>query len=333
MTPDTCSCPQCHATLRTPPSLGPGDRVRCPRCHADFPIPEGGTPAGITEAPPPREDVRRITEEPAPPPVREYRYPHGEEVPYDEDYPRPGYRGLAGLSSDYTIDLNEWFRHATANWGAILGGAIGWLILVWVIDVVLAYIPCIGPIARLLIDPALWAGITIVCLRQLRGRGWTFGDFFSGFRWWGQLFVNQLIAAVLMFACALPTIILAVASDQPGRRNDEALIAAAVATGLVGACVLTYFGLRGFFFATQLIVDRNCGPVEAIQGSWALTRDHFWGLLGVSLLLGIINLAGLLLCLVGLLFTLPLTALVTNAGYLIITGRDIHSDRDRLSEY
>jgi hypothetical protein len=332
MTPDTCSCPQCHATLRAPPSLGPGDRVRCPRCHADFAFQEGGTSAGVIAIPLPEEDLRKVTEEP-PPPVRGYHDPEGAAIPYDEDYPRPGYRGLAGLSCAYTIDLNEWFRHATAHWGAVLGGAIVWLILVWLIHFALGVLPCIGPIAQVLIDPALLAGITIVCLRQLRRRDWSFGDFFAGFQWWGPLFVNALLAAALAFACFLPTLLLGMLSDRPGRRGDEGLTAVALGTALAGACVFTYVGLRAFFFSTQLIVDRNCGPIDAIQGSWSLTRGHFWCLLGVSLLLGIINLAGVMLLVVGVLFTLPLTALVTNAGYLIITGRDIHFDRDRLSEY
>jgi hypothetical protein len=37
--------------------------------------------------------------------------------------------------------------------------------------------------------------------------------------------------------------------------------------------------------------------------------------------MGLINLGGLLLCLVGVLFTIPFTTLITTASYLLVAGR------------
>jgi uncharacterized membrane protein len=74
------------------------------------------------------------------------------------------------------------------------------------------------------------------------------------------------------------------------------------------------------YFANPLIVDRECSGSEAIQGSWRLTRGHFWGLFGVSLLMFLLMLAGLLACLIGALFMAPLVSLVTTAGYVLIAG-------------
>jgi uncharacterized membrane protein len=74
------------------------------------------------------------------------------------------------------------------------------------------------------------------------------------------------------------------------------------------------------FFGPYLILDRDFGPVEAMQESWDLTTGHFGGLLGVALLLAAILAGGALLFGLGLLLLLPLTALVRSAGYLLAGG-------------
>src|SRR5262249_51734677 len=101
--------------------------------------------------------------------------------------------------------------------------------------------------------------------------------------------------------------------------KNEGLTYLAGAVIAMGVLVAIYLLVRAALFCTALIIDRNCGPVEAIQGSWRLTEGHFWGWLGVGLLLGLINMAGALLCGFGLLFTLPFTELVLAAGYLMIS--------------
>ncbi len=63
-----------------------------------------------------------------------------------------------------------------------------------------------------------------------------------------------------------------------------------------------------------------------MKANWELTRGHFWGLFGVSLLLGLIILGGVLACLIGALFALPYTMLILNAGYLLITGARVPED-------
>jgi hypothetical protein len=195
------------------------------------------------------------------------------------------------------------------------------MVLYFVIHVAVSFVPCIGPILQLVVLPPLQAGMTIVSLRQLKGRGWTFGDFFSGFQWAGSIIANQLLIGLVALPCLIPLFAAAVIADQPGRGagKDEAVLVA-LGLGLVGLLALCYFGLRISFFALPLIIDRSCGPVEAIRGSWVLTRGHFWPLFGVAMLLGLINLGGALPLLVGLLATVPLTSLVSNAGYLLIAG-------------
>ncbi len=42
-----------------------------------------------------------------------------------------------------------------------------------------------------------------------------------------------------------------------------------------------------------------------MQASWKMVRKHWWQVFGLTILTGLINMGGLLLCGVGVLFTRP----------------------------
>jgi uncharacterized membrane protein len=75
-----------------------------------------------------------------------------------------------------------------------------------------------------------------------------------------------------------------------------------------------FFGIR-LKYATYLVIDKNLGPLEAIKGSWKITRGNVWNLFFLSILLGLINLLGLLCLVIGLFITVPLSMLATAFVY------------------
>ena len=68
-------------------------------------------------------------------------------------------------------------------------------------------------------------------------------------------------------------------------------------------------------FATYLIVDKNLGPIEALKTSWKLTHGNTWNLFFFGLLLGLINILGVLCLVVGLFITVPLGMVATTFVY------------------
>jgi len=66
-----------------------------------------------------------------------------------------------------------------------------------------------------------------------------------------------------------------------------------------------YVGIRLQFYA-WVIVDRGTGPFQALEQSWAITRGSVWRLFLFALLLGVVNLLGLLALGIGLLVTMPM---------------------------
>jgi hypothetical protein len=80
---------------------------------------------------------------------------------------------------------------------------------------------------------------------------------------------------------------------------------------------------RLVLFSHWLIIDRGCGTLEALRGSWFLSRGHFWGLFGILLLvLGGLSVVSVLTLGIGVVLALPAAVLVLNAGYLLVAGAD-----------
>lgn len=99
------------------------------------------------------------------------------------------------------------------------------------------------------------------------------------------------------------------------------LLSLAVAIGLVLLIVPgIIFGLM-FMFATFIVIERELGPIDAMNASNQLTRGHKWQLLGLVLLLVLINLLGLMALVVGLLVSIPVSTLAFVHAYRVLGGK------------
>ncbi len=75
-----------------------------------------------------------------------------------------------------------------------------------------------------------------------------------------------------------------------------------------------------FSFFSYLIIDKKLGPIEALKKSAAITKGFRMQLFLLGLTLGLINLVGVLLLGIGLLWTIPLTWLVHVYAYRQLMG-------------
>jgi uncharacterized membrane protein len=70
------------------------------------------------------------------------------------------------------------------------------------------------------------------------------------------------------------------------------------------------FSLR-LYYTSYLIVDKNLSPVDAVKTSWKITHGNTWNLFFFGVLIGLINILGLLCLIVGLFITVPLSMLAS----------------------
>ena len=68
-------------------------------------------------------------------------------------------------------------------------------------------------------------------------------------------------------------------------------------------------------FAEYLIVDKKFDAIDALKGSWEMTKGVKTNLFIFSILLGLINILGLLCLVVGLFVTIPLSMVATAYVY------------------
>lgn len=178
------------------------------------------------------------------------------------------------------------------------GQLILYTLIMLAISFGLGVIPVLGAVGAFLIGPALNAGFFVGLRKIDQGQKVEIGDFFKAFDSWLQLFLFALVSGLLsILAFALLVI--------PG-------IWFAVAISL------------GY----PLVVFAKVEFWDSIKLSVKLVNKKWFSFLGLLIVLGFINLIGLILLGVGLLITIPFTFGVIYSCYKDIVGFDAETERD-----
>jgi hypothetical protein len=221
------------------------------------------------------------------------------------------------LPKHYVVNSHEWFRIGGQHWRKCKQDFLKFSLAYFFIALAGGFAG--GMIYAVVFDPPLKAGFTIYALGQLTGRRKEYGEFFSGFRYIGRLIVCQLPTIGISLVCAVAF--------------DAGLLATMLSrqywlVGSVSAlCFLllialaTYFDFRLTGFACELVCDRKFDGIQAIRGSWYLTRGHFWGLFWLLFRLKFLEfVVNLFTCGIGTIWLQPYISLVWTAAYLDIAG-------------
>lgn len=229
-----------------------------------------------------------------------------------------GATGLAPetLERDYDLDLGgcigRGWNLLQKNMGLLIGATLIYLGIGFALSL-LGAIPLIGALFSLLslfVTAPLMGGLFYVTLQAIRQQPASAGDVFEGFRRaFIQLVLGYVVSTLLTGLCAIPAVITGLATLLPTlTHHQEPSLGAILATvGVALICLLPMIFLTvNWMFTLPLIVDKRLEFWPAMQTSWKMVRKHWWQLFGLILLVGVINLGGVLLCCVGLLFSMPL---------------------------
>ncbi len=132
------------------------------------------------------------------------------------------------------------------------------------------FIPYLGAVASLIIGGPMMGGLSALYLKKIRGQSASFGDIFLGFgSAFGSLIGAYLICILLITVgfifCILPGIYLAVS----------------------------------WVFTIPLVIDKRMGFWDAMELSRKVVTKHWWKVFGLVIVLGLLGIAGLLVCIVG----------------------------------
>jgi uncharacterized membrane protein len=106
------------------------------------------------------------------------------------------------------------------------------------------------------------------------------------------------------------------------------LLAIVIGIGLALLIVPGVILFLMFMFSTIIVIERGLGPIDAMSESRRLTRGHKWQLFSFTLLLFLINVLGLLALIVGILVSIPVSALAFVHAYRALGGKVEPSPRD-----
>jgi hypothetical protein len=197
-----------------------------------------------------------------------------------------------------------------------------------------------GIVAAVLVQPPLMAGLYWLVARKIDGAPVKIGDVFEGFQQrFGQSVVAwlpvSLASLVVGFAIALlvmvPMIGVMAIAGAGGHADEVAAAVVVLVMGiLVGGGILLVLFLAliifcmFFTFAFPAVWDHPESGWEAVRVSARLVWSRFWSVLGLAILLMLIgiaaNLAGMVACCIGVLFTAPV-AMVWQAAAVIYLYR------------
>lgn len=233
--------------------------------------------------------------------------------------------GLAPEQTDYELDLggclSRGFELVKTSLGLLFVGALIYVLIEGAIGG-LAQIPFVGAlfsIANFIISGPLMGGVFYLFIRAIRGEPAEVGDVFSGFRRaFGQLFLGTLVPGLFIGLCLLPFIIVFVvkflplaghlhSGSVPDKETMDAIksvLLTSLPVLLVCAIPATYLSVC-WKFTLPLIVDKQLDFWTAMGASRKMVTKHWWQIFGLIILISVLNVAGLCVCCVGVLFTFP----------------------------
>ncbi len=148
----------------------------------------------------------------------------------------------------------------------------------------------IGSILINLIQPMFLAGVLLVVNDIMKGNVPEFGRFFEGTKFWGQLIILSLVMGLLTFV------------------------------GLVFLIIPGIYLAVGYTFANMFVVFLGYDFWTSMELSRKIITKNWWPFLGFLLVLGLINIVGILACGIGILVTIPATMCMIYCAFEDIVG-------------
>lgn len=218
-------------------------------------------------------------------------------------------------SRDYDARLGPLLAKAWAMYRTpgIFWPAIGASALILLIHQASGMVPFVGALIALALQGPLYAGLYLWYLKHVRGGRPPVAEVFSGF---SPDFVRYLLTGLLLVVPMLITMILVAipvgigvaffSMNQGGSDGPPALMFIGIGLAVLVVVLVNLYFQVGFGFAVPLAADLKLGPLQAVWTSLRAVNLHFWRVLWLGIVGGIIAILGLLGLIIGVLFTIPI---------------------------
>jgi hypothetical protein len=173
-----------------------------------------------------------------------------------------------------------------------------------------------GAVPIVLLGPMM-IGLFLCLLQKQRGEPVEFGTLFKGFEQFVQGLVVAALKMVPIFIILVPYYVFLVAmmatsmprGSHPSPEDSQAFMLSFFGVEIVFAVVIMVVSILVeifFMFAFPLIADRKLSGLEAVKLSFRAGKANMGGIIGLILLNGLLGFVGVLCCIIGVYFYIPI---------------------------
>lgn len=230
------------------------------------------------------------------------------------------------IENGYQFELGDYISQGIDIFKRNIGGFLGYTLLAGLIIIIAMIIPIVNFFAYFILVPVLYVGYYLVAHRLARGERAEFGEFFKGFDYTGQLALWFLMMIIAMVIVMIPAIIsmfgsfIAIANTDPADYADNPFWIYSLIPWWVYLFYLPliYMGVS-WRWAPLFIIFNKMNFWDAIVASHRITNKQWWMQLVFCIILYIFANVGVILLIIGVLFTYPLTLCMDYAAFSNIT--------------
>lgn len=226
----------------------------------------------------------------------------------------------------YTIDIGRCFSRAwdlmKANFGLVVGTCFVSM-AVQQLAGLLGLIPVLGTIFTLGLYGPFQGGLYGFFLKLIRGQPASVGDCFSGFSArFAQLMLTVLVPGLVGFGVFLIFALgfgFSGAVGLPGGGRGGAPASAALLILPLLMVPFVYL-IVSWAFAIPLVMDKGMKFWPALEVSRKTVRGHWWSMFFLIFAEGLVMVAGMLVCFVGIFVAIPVASAMAAYAYEDIFG-------------
>lgn len=197
----------------------------------------------------------------------------------------------------------------------------GVIILVILLQTLMNSIPLVGAFLAFLLNGPILGGLYSFCRQALHGKPGGVSDVTSVVKdRFLPCFLATTVSSLLAFGPFLLGVVPAAALYGSSGVAMEKLVEhpgllVGIGAPLFAGMLAMIYLLINWSMAVPLAACSSMDFWESIKTSWRGIAPNFWSYLALLLLLGVLNVVGLLFLIIGLFVTVPLTLLATMVAY------------------
>ena len=239
------------------------------------------------------------------------------------------------LSEGYDFKFGDYISKAWKMLSANAGTFIVFVLIIVVVSLIAQLIPFIGrPASAIILTPAFSAGYWYLARQADQDGHAELNTGFQGFSELGKIIPVILLKMVVLSVAAIPFILVVGVGlyswYEDLQLNPTTALDNLPTFGLIGfvLALIPFYFMVSYLFALPLVLFKNMGAWEAMEASRKIVSKKWFAFFGLLFVAGFIAGLGLLLLVIGVLFTASMSSLATYSAYKDIVGFDNEDEED-----